>query len=400
MARIAYLDCASGISGDMTLGALVDAGAPLDVIQQHVDSLGLHGCRLVAREVMKCGFRATQIKVEHEPERKHRHLHHILSMINSSRLTIRQRNIATKIFERLAEAEAKVHGTTVEKVHFHEVGAVDSIADIVGSAVGFDLLEIEHIFCSAVPPGRGFVEIAHGRCSIPAPATGELLRGIPLQLLEVEGELTTPTGAAIVASLVEGFGPLPSMTVDRIGYGAGQMDLPHPNLLRILIGDASTTIGTPVADDTRQRTETIILLETNLDDADGVSIGHAVDELWKAGALDVALTAIQMKKGRPGMMVSVQVEPATAARIEATLFEHTPTLGVRRQVIQRSVLARRAHLVETSFGSVAGKVAFLPDGKPRCAPEYASCCERANQHGVSVSEIKLAADAAFRAAQS
>src|SRR3982750_2152670 len=243
--RIAYLDCASGISGDMTLGALVDAGAELATIQVGIDSLGLPSCRLLGTEVKKKGFRATQITVEHEPEHKHRHLHHIAAMIDGSTLTARQKTLAKRIFQKLAEAEAKVHGTTIEKVHFHEVGAVDSIADIVGSAIGFDLLGVERIVCSPVPTGHGFVEIAHGRCSIPAPATGELLRGVPLANLDVEGELTTPTGAAIVAALTNDFGPLPAMVVDRIGYGAGQKDFDHPNILRLLVGEVDSATGSP-----------------------------------------------------------------------------------------------------------------------------------------------------------
>src|SRR6478736_5921871 len=226
--RIAYLDCASGISGDMTLGALIDAGAELAVIQAGIDSLGLPSCRIVRTEVKKKGFRATQITIEHEPEHKHRHLHHITAMIDGSKLTANQKDLAKRIFQKLAEAEAKVHGSTIEKVHFHEVGAVDSIADIVGSPI---------------PTGHGFVEIAHGRCSIPAPATGELLRGVPLAAFDVEGELTTPTGAAIVASLASGFGQLPSMTVDRIGYGAGQKDFPQANILRLLVGEVASATG-------------------------------------------------------------------------------------------------------------------------------------------------------------
>src|SRR6476646_9565249 len=222
--RIAYLDCASGISGDMTLAALVDAGANLAAIQAGIDSLGLPGCRLVGSEVKKQGFRATQITIEHEPEHKHRHLHHITAMIDGSTLSDRQKELAKRIFQKLAEAEAKVQGSTIEKVHFHEVGAVDSIADIVGAAIAFDLLGVERIVCSPIPTGHGFVEIAHGRCSIPAPATGELLRGVPLATLDIDGELTTPTGAAIVATLADSFGPLPPMTIKRIGYGAGQKD--------------------------------------------------------------------------------------------------------------------------------------------------------------------------------
>jgi uncharacterized protein (TIGR00299 family) protein len=323
--------------------------------------------------------------IVHEPEHQHRHLHHIRAMIDAGRLNPRQRDLALRIFQKLAEAEAKVHGTTIEKVHFHEVGAVDSIADIVGSAVAFDLLGIETIVCSPVPTGNGFVEIAHGRCSIPAPATGELLRGVPLAVLDVNGELTTPTGAAIVAALATDFGPLPSMTVERIGYGAGQMDLPHPNLLRILIGEAVTrqsALDREINAETRPHAETIAVLETNLDDVDGMTLGHALDELWRAGALDVALTSIQMKKGRPGFLVSVQAEPESAERMEAILFKHTPTLGVRLQIVQRTVLVRHTHQVDTNFGPVAGKVAFLPDGSRRFAPEYEACRTLADRHGV------------------
>ena len=211
--KIAYLDCASGISGDMTLGALVDAGVDLNALNAGIQTLGLPSVRLVASSVKKKGFRATQITVEHEPEHKHRHLHHITAMIDGSALTAPQKDLAHRIFRRLAEAEAKVHNSTIEKVHFHEVGAVDSIADIVGAAIGWDLLGAERIVASPVPTGQGFIEIAHGRCAIPAPATAELLKGIPLAASSVECELTTPTGAAILATLVDAYGPVPSMTI-------------------------------------------------------------------------------------------------------------------------------------------------------------------------------------------
>ena len=219
--RVAYLDCFSGISGDMTLGALVDAGVSLATIQQGIDSLGLHGCRLESSEVKKKGFRATHIRVLFEPEHKHRHLHHITEMIEGSHLSARQKDLAKRIFTQLGQAEAKVHGTTIEKVHFHEVGAVDSIADIVGSAIGWDLLGVDRICCSPIPTGTGMVKIAHGTVAVPAPATAELLRGIPLASCNVEAELTTPTGAAIAATLVDQFGELPRIRISTIGYGAG-----------------------------------------------------------------------------------------------------------------------------------------------------------------------------------
>jgi uncharacterized protein (TIGR00299 family) protein len=396
--RIAYLDCASGISGDMTLGALVDAGADLSAIQAGIDSLGLPSCRLVRTEVKKKGFRATQITVEHEPEHKHRHLHHITAMIDGSTLTPRQKDLAKRIFQKLAEAEAKVHGSTFEKVHFHEVGAVDSIADIVGAATGFDLLGVERIICSPVPTGHGFVEIAHGRCSIPAPATGELLKGLPLATLDVEGELTTPTGAAIAASLAEEFGHVPSMTIDRIGYGAGQKDFLQANILRLLVGEvASATMSSAqVAPAHRPQTESIVLLETNLDNATGETIGHAVDCLWSAGALDVSLTPIQMKKGRPGVVLNVQSRPIDAAKLEALLFRETPTLGVRRTTVLRTVLTRESLVVQTDHGAIAGKVATLPDGSRRFTPEYDACHRIAADNGVSLAEGAAEAQAAWK----
>jgi uncharacterized protein (TIGR00299 family) protein len=383
--RIAYLDCASGISGDMTLGALVDAGAELAAIQAGIDSLGLPGCRLVAGEVKKRGFRALQIQVEHEPEHKHRHLHHITAMIDGSALSARQNELAKRIFQKLAEAEAKVHGSTVEKVHFHEVGAVDSIADIVGSAIGFDLLGVERVVCSPVPTGRGFVEIAHGRCSIPAPATAELLRGVPIATLDVEGELTTPTGAAIVAALASEFGPLPAMTVERIGYGAGEKDFPQANVLRMLVGESSAAKSR--VDEKAPATETVVVLETNIDNATGETVGHAVEKLWADGALDVSLASIQMKKGRPGVLVSVQSRPADADRLESILFAELPTLGVRRSNVMRTALVRRTHEAATRWGTVTGKIAFLPDGTQRFTPEYESCRQIAEANGVPITEV-------------
>jgi uncharacterized protein (TIGR00299 family) protein len=393
--RIAYFDCASGISGDMTLGALVDAGAPLAKIQSVIDRLELPGCRLVASEVKKLGFRATQIKVDYEPETKHRHLHHITAMIDRA-LPPGARERATHVFQKLGEAEAKVHGTTIDKVHFHEVGAADSIADIVGSALALELLGVERIVASPVPTGRGFVEIAHGRCSIPAPATSELLRGIPIATSDIDGELTTPTGAAILAALADEFGGIPEMTVHRIGYGAGQKDFPQPNILRVMIGQVADAISA-ANDATKPSTETIVVLETNLDDVAGTVIGRCVEQLWAAGALDVTLIPVQMKKGRPGIQLSVQAVPGDADKLEAVLFAETPTLGIRRTNVMRTVLARRPHEVATAFGPVAGKISFLPDGSRRFTPEYEVCRRIAIDAASSLSDVMSAAEAAFQA---
>jgi hypothetical protein len=384
--RVAYLDCLSGISGDMTLGALVDAGVDLAALNAAVESLGLPGCRLVAREVKKHGFRATQVTVEYEPEHAHRHLADILPMIDAGRLTARQKDLARRIFTRLAEAEAKVHGTTIEKVHFHEVGAADSIADVVGAAVGWDLLGVDRIVASPIPTGTGKIKIAHGLTSVPAPATAELLQGVPLAESSVSCELTTPTGAAIVTTLADAFGPLPSMTIAGIGYGAGSRDLEEqPNVLRLLVGEASQAA----------RAEQVWVLETNLDDVTGELIGYCTTRLWEAGALDVSTTAIQMKKNRPGVKLSVLCRASEVEAVEAILFEETTTLGVRRWPVSRSVLVRRAHQVETPWGPIEGKLGELGGGSLRFTPEFESCRRAATEHGVPLRVVYEAAQKAF-----
>ena len=388
--KTAYLDCASGISGDMTLGALVDAGVPLEAIQEGIDSLGLAGVRLESEEVKRKGFRGLKVRVLHEPEHAHRHLHHITDMIDASRLTSSQKDLAKRIFTRLGEAEAKVHGTTLRKVHFHEVGAVDSIADIVGSAIGWDLLGAQRIACSPVPVGKGSIVIAHGQVSLPAPATAELLKNIPLAASEVEAELTTPTGAAIVATIVDQFGALPAMTVQEIGYGAGDRDLnEQPNLLRLLVGEATQGFSQ----------DNVWMLETNLDDISGELIGHCTALLMEAGALDVYTTAIQMKKNRPGVMVSVLCQQADLAKLESLLFRETTTLGVRRWPVSRHKLERRPHTVETSFGPVEGKLAMAPDSAPAFSPEFESCRRIALERNVPLKEVFEVARRAFDRAQ-
>jgi len=374
----------------MTLGAMVDAGVDLAALDAGIRTLGLPQVQLVASVVKKKGFRATQITVQHEPEHKHRHLHHITAMIDGSALTARQKELAHRIFRRLAEAEAKVHNSTIEKVHFHEVGAVDSIADIVGAAIGWDLLGVDRIVCSSVPTGTGFIEIAHGRCSIPAPATAELLKGVPLAASQVNCELTTPTGAAIVATMVNEFGPLPAMTIRAIGYGAGQKDLEEQaNLLRLLVGET----------DTDSPSETLWVLETNLDDISGELVGHAIGQLWAAGALDVSTTAIQMKKNRPGITLSVLAAADRVPALEAILFRETTTLGVRRWRVERSSLRREVHRVETPWGTVEGMLAWIDADSARFSPEFESCRQVAETHKVPLKAVYEAAQKAFQTAR-
>jgi uncharacterized protein (TIGR00299 family) protein len=386
--RIAYLDCISGISGDMTLGALVDAGVDLAAIQAGIDSLGMKPVRLVAAEAKRKGFRGTHIAVEHEPEHAHRHLHHITDMIDASRISDRQKDLAKRIFTRLGEAEAKVHGTTIRKVHFHEVGAVDSIADICGAAIGLDLLGVDRIVASPVSTGCGTITIAHGRVSVPAPATAELLKGVPLQESSVSAELTTPTGAAILATVVDEYGPLPSMRVEQIGYGAGTRDMAEQaNLLRLFVGEA----------DGHMASDVVWVLETNLDDVPGELIGHCTTKLLEAGALDVYTTAIQMKKNRPGVTLTVLCPAAAIPKLEKIIFRETATLGIRRWPVTRHKLERQPHSVETQWGPIAGKLAWLAGSPPSFSPEFESCRKVAEQQGVPLKDVYEAAQKAFDA---
>ena len=390
--RIAYLDCLSGISGDMMLGALIDAGVDIAQIQAGVDSLGLPSCRFVADTVSKCGFRATNVNVQYEPEHVHRHLHHITEMIDQSQLTTNQKDLAKRIFTKLGAAEAKVHGCSIEKVHFHEVGAVDSIADIVGTAIGWDLLGVDRIECSSIPTGTGTVKIAHGTVSIPAPATAELLTNIPLAQSEIAAELTTPTGAAIAATIVDKFGSLPAMQIKTVAFGAGDRDLEsQPNVLRLLIGETEDTSNS--TED--QIHDEVWVLETNIDDMTGEAIGHCCGILQQAGVLDVYTTAIQMKKNRPGVTLTALCHSDSVAEAERIMFEQTTTLGIRKWTVQRHILQRQQHTVETTWGPLLGKLATLPSGDQRFSPEYESACEISVREDISLQRVFAAAATAY-----
>lgn len=366
----------------MTLAALIDSGASLSDIQQSIDSMAL-GAKLSVSQVRKRGFRALKLHIVAPLDPVHRDLEQILACITGAKLSPGARRIAVRIFERLAKAESSVHGVSIDQVHFHEVGAIDSIVDIVGCAVAWDQLGIEQAVASPVPTGCGFVQIAHGRVSVPAPATAQLLKGIPLAKCNLPFELTTPTGAAILAELIGSFGPLPSMQIESIGAGAGTMDLEdRPNLLRIFIGSSpqdSTSVGIS--------SDTVVELETNLDDITGEQIGFAIEQLWSAGALDVFTTGIQMKKNRPGTLLSVLASPDQATRIEQVLFQHTGTLGIRKTLKQRSILRRRHIQVDTPWGKVDCKMVIHPDGSFGFSPEYESCREIALKHGLKLSEV-------------
>ena len=370
--KIAYLDCACGIAGDMTLAALFDAGGELQAIRAGIDSLGLEGVRLEVRQVMRGGFRGLHVQVVHPEQHAHRHLGDIREIVARGALSPRQRDLALRLFEAIATAEAKVHGSTLDRVHFHEVGAIDSIVDIVGGAIAWDLLGVDQVVSSPVPTGRGSVLIDHGVCAIPTPGTAELLKGMPLVDVPVDAELTTPTGAAILATVVDRFGPLPAMRLEHIGYGAGTKDFPgRGTLLRILVGDAPPS----------SETDQVALLETNLDDISGEVIGYTKQKLLSAGALDVFSTPIQMKKDRPGVLLSVLCQPADVTRLEEILFRETGTFGVRRSMLERSKRSRQPYEVTTVWGSIVGKLGWRGGEATVFVTEFESCAATAASRG-------------------
>jgi pyridinium-3,5-bisthiocarboxylic acid mononucleotide nickel chelatase len=383
--RVGYFDCFSGIAGDMTLAALVDAGVDRRAILEAIASLSLP-CEVTFETVKRGGFRATYAKVITPQEHAHRHWHHIEAIIDKSILSARQKDLAKRIFMKLGEAEARVHGVDLSKIHFHEVGAVDSIVDIVGSAVGLDLLGVDRFEASPVPTGRRWIKAAHGRIPLPAPATAEILRGVPLAESMVDGEMTTPTGAAILATIVERFTTFPALTIESIGLGAGTREVPEQaNILRLFVG----TVTLPAASDR------VWVLETNLDDLPGEVVGYTMTKLMEAGALDAFITPIQMKKNRPGVMISVLCNEAQIPPLEDLLFRETATLGIRRYPVSRHKLKRQAVEVETQYGSIRGKLGWLGDRPPTFSPEFDDCARIAAAQSVPLRQVYDAAHAAY-----
>lgn len=390
--KVAHFDCFSGISGDMTLASLIDAGVEPAAITQGIASLGLP-IQIEIEKVRKGGFAATHVHVEAPKEDTHRFLPDVEAILSRGSLTPRQRELALRIFRRLAEAEAAVHGMPLDKVHFHEVGALDSIADIAGAAIGLDLLGAERFTSRAVPTGSGMVQCAHGLMPIPAPGTAELLKGVPLAPSQIKSELTTPTGAAILTTIVREWIDQPVMTVERIGHGAGTKNfVEQPNILRLFVGTLSEDRKPSELD-----SDTIWVLETNLDDLPAEVIGYCYDLLLSAGALDVFTTPIFMKKNRPGVMLTVLAPEETLPHLEAILFRETGTLGIRRHQAARHKLNRKPHTVSTPWGSIQGKLAWREGEAPLFSPEYEDCARIARQHGVALREVYAAAQQAYDA---
>lgn len=395
--RIAYFDCFAGISGDMTLGALLDAGLPQTALEGMLRQLPLTSWELTVERVIKQGLAATSVQVHVAAAgQPHRHLADIIQILDGSNLPAVVRDRATAVFKRLADAEAAVHGTSPDEVHFHEVGAVDSIIDVVGAVAGLHWLGIESVQASPLPLGHGFVRAAHGLLPVPAPAVMQLLaqRGIPVRDLDAAGELVTPTGAALLAALADEFGHYPLMVVRAVGLGAGQRDMPFPNVLRVVIGDAD-----PKPNSATRHTyavEQLLVVETNLDDMNPEIIAFVSQRLLASGALDVWHTPIVMKKGRPATLLSVLCRPVDGPRLTEVILSETSSLGVRQRLVDRVALPRRIDEVTTPWGPVRVKVGLLADGTAKAAPEYEDCQRLAAAAGVALREVYAAADAVWR----
>ena len=390
MGRVVYFDCPSGASGDMVLGALVDAGVPLEALRAELGKLGVAGWTLTAREVRRGAFRATKIDVEVDRAvpRESRHLADIVAILAGSGLPAAVVATATRIFTRLAEAEARVHGSTVEAVHFHEVGAIDAIVDVTGAVLGLHLLGAAAVHVSVLPVGGGFVDTAHGRMPVPGPGTVELLRGFPVVDTGVRAELVTPTGAAILTTLATGAGRMPAMTVERVGYGAGTADLPDsPNVLRCFVGETAEAAGT----------ETIAQVETTIDDMSPQLYEPLMDRLFEAGALDVFLTPVIMKRSRPGTVLTALCPPDRVGDLSRVLFEESSTIGVRWSEMSRARLDREMVTITTAYGTLPAKVSRLGGRIVTVTPEFAEVARIAREKGLPVREVLDQARADARA---
>lgn len=382
--RLLYFDCIAGISGDMALGALIQAGADADVIRERLSALPVEPFEIEVATLETHGIHATKVTVHVGASPVVRTYANIRALLEEADLPKDAKALAQRIFRRLAVAEATVHNREVEQVTFHEVGAVDSIVDITGTALALTMLGVERIFGSAVPTGLGMVRSEHGMMPIPAPAVVELLRGIPMYSRGVPMELVTPTGAAILASTVEGFGELPTIRIESVGYGAGTARTDFPNVLRVLIGEdepAGSSLETPAAGPTQT------LLETNVDDLNPELYPYVLERLFEAGAQDAWLTPIIMKKGRPAVTISVLCDLARADAMRRLLFRETGTLGIRTSAVEKTALDRDWLDVRTDHGPVRVKLGMLDDAVVTASPEFEDCVRLARESGVPARDV-------------
>jgi len=377
--KIAYLDCFSGVSGDMFVGSLLDAGLPLERLEKIISGLNLNGYRISAKKEERNSIFGTKFSVLLQQEdQKARHLKEIKEILKRSDLPLSVIEKCILIFENLASTEGEIHHVSPDEVHFHELGAVDSIIDIVAAIAGIHLLGIEKLFVSRIPVGTGIMTGAHGKIPVPSPATIALLKDIPVYYSGQDVEMVTPTGAALVTSLCSSFGPMPPMTIDRVGYGVGSRTLAdRPNLLRILIGN----------DIDKQRSETVVVLESNLDDMSPELLGYLMDSLFDAGAKDVSFSHIQMKKNRPGIQLQVVGQPEDKERLTGVIFRESTTLGVRISYSQRAVLQRGELMVDSPWGKMRIKKVINQDGGTVLLPEYEECRRIAKENDLALRDV-------------
>jgi len=391
--KILYFDCFAGISGDMTVGALLDLGADEKELMRSLDMLHLHGYRIEIKKALKNGISGTDFNViieeEHSHHSHHDHHHHsrnfkdISGLINSSPLDSFVKELSLKIFREIAEAESKIHAKSIDEVHFHEVGAIDSIVDIVAAAVCLNMLKPDKIISSPLNLGEGTVECAHGVFPVPAPATAEILKRIPVYSSGIKKEMTTPTGAAIIKCIAEEFSSYPAMKIASTGYGLGKRNLEVPNVLRLVIGETEIS-------------ENKVMIETNIDDMSGEIFSYLVPRLFEHGALDVFITPIIMKKGRPGHVLSVMCEDTQVNPLEEIIFSETTTFGTRRYEVDRTELERTVSKVKTSYGEISVKKAYSNGKYLKFSPEYDECADAAKKHGVPVREVYNAVTAQLK----
>jgi len=383
-----YFDCFAGASGDMILGAAVGAGVDPIALREQLSLLNIDGFSIDFETVDKSGLSATLARVHTVHEHKHRHLADIEKIISDSSLAAGVKERAIRVFTRLAEAEAHVHNEPIERVHFHEVGALDAIVDVVGAAICFELLSIDRFVCSPLHVGSGTVEMAHGTFPVPPPAVAELLKGVPYYSTDIKGELVTPTGAAIITTVCSDYGPMPLMKAEQTGYGAGRREYEKfPNALRVIVGDTAT-IGSS--------DEQLLMIETNIDDASPQIIGHVMDRAFASGARDCYFTPVQMKKNRPGVLLSILCDRELKESVMEMLFKETTTLGVRSYEVARRALERRIVTVQTAYGPIDVKVGHLNGQVVNAMPEFEQCREAASKAGVALREVEDAARLAWR----
>lgn len=383
-----YFDLIGGASGDMILGAMVDAGLSIDKLKELLSGLNLKEFDIQAKIVDKNGFTATKVDVLVTEQPPERHLKEIKDIIQKSSLPPAVQNRALQIFERIAKTEATIHNKSIDQVHLHELGGTDTIIDITGTLLALDHLEISKIYASPVPLGKGFIKGAHGQIPLPSPATISLLKGIPIYGRDIDAELVTPTGAALLAELVDDFGPAPPMVLETVGYGAGGRDLPIPNLLRVFIGEISSSDSATL--------DHLAVLETNLDDLNPEIYPYVIESLFGAGALDVTLTPIQMKKNRPGTQIQVLCEPSMMDSMRSILFRETTTLGIKQILVDRYSLPRTIQEVETPYGKIRVKIAEISPNIKKISPEFEDCRRAAQEHGIPITDIYQETIRSFR----